>query len=147
MRLGTRTRYGVRALLELALNHGNGVLSTREIATRQQVSLKYLENLLAALRSTDLVRSVRGAQGGHMLARNPAQINLRDVYEALEGTDGFVLCTTCPDVCDRTEICVTREIWDELYVTFVETLASITLEDLTRRDRSKKSAQAAMYHI
>ena len=81
-------RYGARALLELALDNEQGVVSTREIASHQQVSSKYLEHLLASLRSVGLVRSVRGAQGGHALAKPPDEINLRDTH-CFGGNGGF----------------------------------------------------------
>ncbi len=147
MKLGTKTRYGARAMLELALNYEKKVVSTREIARRQRISPKYLENLLASLRSASLVKSVRGAQGGHTLARHPGQINLREIYEALEGTEGFVACTTCPEVCDRTVICATRDIWDQMFRSCMETLAATTLEELARRARNKQAAETVMYYI
>jgi len=71
MKLGTRTRYGTRAMLELPLHYGNGPVSAGEIAARQQLSCKYLEQLLVSLKAAGLVRSVRGTQGGHVLARPP----------------------------------------------------------------------------
>jgi Rrf2 family protein len=147
MKLSTKTRYGTRAMLELALNYEKGTVSTREIATQQRVSPKYLEHVLAPLRSASLIRSVRGAQGGHTLTRRPDQINLREIYDALEGTEGFVACTTCPEVCDRTETCVTREVWDQMYTACMEILESTTLEDLTRRARNNQADQGVMYHI
>lgn len=139
MKLNTKTRYGTRAMLELALNYGKGVVSAGEIATRQQVSPKYLEHLLTALRSANLVRSVRGAQGGHTLTRPPHQINLRQIYDTFEGRDGFVECTTNPEFCDRTEFCVTQDVWDQLHTACMEILESMTLEDLARRVREKQS--------
>ena len=84
MKLGTKTRYGTRAMLELALNYEDehSVVSARDIAVCQQISRKYLEQLLATLRAAGLVRSVRGTNGGHTLARPPDQINLRQIYVA-----------------------------------------------------------------
>ena len=144
MRLSTKARYGARAMLELALNHGEGVVSAREIATRQQVSPKYLEQLLASLRAAGLVRSVRGAQGGHALTRPPDQISLLEVYNVFEGTDGFVACTTCRELCDRADTCVTGEIWGQMYAACTEILASTTLEDLACRARDKQGDRAMM---
>ena len=138
MRLSTRTRYGTSAMLDLALNYEKGVVSVREIAARLQVSPKYLEYLLTSLRSAGLVRSVRGAQGGHMLTRHPDQINLREIYNAFEGTEGLVECTTSPEICDRTDICVTQEVWAQMYAACMEILESTTLEDLACRARNKQ---------
>jgi Rrf2 family cysteine metabolism transcriptional repressor len=147
MRLSTKTRYGARAMLELALHYDERVVSTAEIAEQQRVSRKYLEHLLVALRSAALVRSVRGAQGGHTLARHPAQISLREIYDALEGPEGFVPCVTCPEICDSAQICATREIWSQMFASCMEILDSTSLEDLTRRANQKRCDGDGMYFI
>lgn len=133
--------------MELALNYERGIVSAREIAAQQRVSRKYLEHLLALLSSASLVTSARGAHGGHALARPPAQINLREIFDALEGTEGFVACTTCPEICDRTETCATRDVWARMHAACMEILESTTLEDLARRARRNQSTEAAMYYI
>ena len=135
MKLGTRTRYGTRAMLEMALHYhdGNNPVSAAEIATRQQISAKYLEQLLVALQAAGLVRSVRGTHGGHTLARPPDQINLREIYGVFEGAEGFAACTSCPEICDRTDACVTKTIWDRMYTASMEVLESTTLDVLARR--------------
>ena len=139
MKLGTKTRYSARAMVDLALNYedGNGVVPAGEISTRQQVSPKYLEHLLASLRAAGLVRSVRGAKGGHILTRPPDEINLREIYHVFEGVEGFVECATSPELCDRIDGCVTREVWAQMYDACMEILESTTLEDLARRAREK----------
>ena len=142
MKLSTKMRYSARAMLDLALNYEKGVVSVREIAARQQVSPKYLEYLLTSLRAAGLVRSVRGAQGGHMLTRHPNQISLREIYNAFEGTEGLVECTTSPEICARADGCVTLEIWFKCYAACMEILESTTLEDLARRVRNKQGASA-----
>ena len=150
MKLGTKTRYSSRAMLDLAINYdnGSGLVSTREIAEHQELSPKYLESLLAALRSAGLVRSVRGAQGGHMLNRHPAQINLREIYHVFEGKEGFAECTTSPEYCKRTDGCATREIWAQMYDACMEILELTTLEDLARRARDKRDEpQYSISHI
>lgn len=139
MKLGTKTRYSARAMVELAQNYedGNGVVPAGEISARQQVSPKYLEQLLASLRAAGLVRSVRGAKGGHTLARPPDQIDLREIYHVFEGMEGFVECTTNPGICDKTDACVTHEVWNQMYEACMEILESTTLEDLARRAKEK----------
>ncbi len=139
MKLSTKTRYGTRAMLELALNHEYGAVSVREIAARQSLSHKYLEHLLASLRSAGLVRSVRGAQGGHALTRRPDQIDLREIYHVFEGREGFVECTTSPELCDQTDGCATREIWTQMYAACMAVLESTSLADLAGRAREKQS--------
>ncbi len=140
MKLGTKTRYSARAMVDLALNYENGnrVVPAKEISTRQQVSRKYLEHLLASLHSAGLVRSVRGAQGGHTLTRPPEEINLREIYHVFEGVEGFVECTTSPELCDRIDGCVTREVWTQMYDACMEILESTTLGDLARRAIEKR---------
>jgi Rrf2 family cysteine metabolism transcriptional repressor len=146
MKLGTRTRYSARAMLDLALHYasGNGVVAAKEIAARQQISPKYLEHLLASLRTAGLIRTIRGAQGGHTLARPPGEINLREIYQVFEGTEGFVECTTDPEQCNRSDNCVTQEIWAEMYDASMEILESTTLEDLARRAREKRKSSAVL---
>jgi len=93
MKLGTRTRYSARAMLDLALDHENGseVIPAKEINTRQQVSPKHLEHLLGSLRSAGLARSVRGARGRYTLTRSPDQINLREIYHVSIGNSKEVV--------------------------------------------------------
>ncbi|HSR29811.1 MAG TPA: Rrf2 family transcriptional regulator [Anaerolineae bacterium] len=146
MKLGTKTRYSTRAMLELALNYDSEsrVVSAREIAEHQELSPKYLESLLAALRSAGLVRSVRGTEGGYTLTRPPAQINLREIYHVFEGTEGFVECTTNPEYCKRTDGCATQEVWAEMYDACMEILESTTLEGLARRAKEKRDEPQAI---
>ncbi len=142
MKLSTKTRYGTRAMLDLALNFEKGVVSVRELAARQDVSPKYLEHLLASLRAAGLVRTVRGAQGGHTLTRHPSETNLRQIYSVFEGAEGFVECTTSPEVCDRRDSCVTQDVWADMHLACMEILESTTLEDMARRARNKQRASA-----
>lgn len=138
MRLSTKTRYAARAMLDLALNFEEGLVTVRELAARQAISAKYLEQLLASLRTAGLVRTVRGPRGGHALSKRPAEINLREIYEVFEGTEGLVECTTSPEVCNRREGCATTEIWADMYFACMEILESTTLEDLAHRSRNKQ---------
>jgi Rrf2 family protein len=140
MKLSTKTRYATRAMLDLALNSGEEVVSARELAARQNISAKYLEQLLASLRSAGLVRTVRGARGGHTLSRHAGEINLREIYEVFEGAEGLVECTTSPELCERSDTCVTQDVWAELYDASMEILESITLEELAHRATDTKRA-------
>ena len=133
MKLTTKIRYGTRAMLDLALNSGDGPVSLRDVAERQAVSLKYLERLFATLQSAGLVRAVRGPYGGYQLARPPAQITLRDIYEVLEGTVPPVDCIADPGLCGRSETCVTQEVWAEMFHACMDVLDARTLDDLVVR--------------
>jgi Rrf2 family protein len=147
MKLSTRTRYGVRSVLDLALNQESEPVSLKDIASRQQLPYKYLERMLTTLRTAGFVRSTRGPQGGYTLARPPDRITLREIFDTLEGTEGLVECTTDPQVCDRYDMCVTQEVWARMYAACMEVLESTTLEDLAQRARQKREASAPMYYI
>ena len=125
---------------------GDQPVSLKEIAGRQSLSPKYLERLASSLQRAGLLASVRGARGGYMLSRQPEQINLREVYEALEGDCGFVDCTARLDACEMSSACVTREVWDRMYEAGMEVLESITLADLVQRMQQTDTSQP-MYYI
>jgi len=139
MRLSTRTRYGIRASLELAQNHGRGPLKLKIIARRQDISVKYLEQLMAILKSAGFVRSIRGAKGGYMLAKAPNQIKLSDVFDCLEDPVVTVECTENENYCARAADCIARRVWTQLQEAIKNVLQSITLQDLVDRTKSSKS--------
>jgi Rrf2 family protein len=139
VKLTTKTRYGTRAMLELALHYNTGPISIKDIAVRQSLSQKYLESLLSALQAAGTVRAVRGAKGGYQLSRSPEQINLREIYQSFEGCDGFVECTSNPSACSRSDTCATYGVWREMYDVSMRVLESITLADLVRRTQSREN--------
>jgi len=140
MKLTTKTRYGSRAMLDLALHADSRPASLREIAGRQGLSPKYAEHLLAALQEAGLVQAVRGAHGGYRLARPASEINLRQIYDALEGSGPFVECSTAEGACSRAESCVTREVWTEMFNAAMQVLERTTLAELKHRAREKLDA-------
>ena len=139
MRLSTRTRYGIRAMLELAENVGRGPLQLRIIARRQDMSLKYLDQLMTILKSAGFVRSIRGSKGGYVLARAPEQIKLDDVFNCLEGSVVTVECTANENYCARAPDCVARQIWTQVQEAVMGVLQSITFQDLVDRTKNNKS--------
>jgi len=139
MRLSTRTRYGIRAMLELAENVGRGPLQLRIIAHRQDISVKYLDQLMAILKSAGFVRSIRGAKGGYMLAKAPEQIKLSDVFNCLEGPVVTVECTENENYCARSADCVARQVWTQLQEAVTAVLQSITFKDLVDRTKNNKT--------
>jgi Rrf2 family cysteine metabolism transcriptional repressor len=139
MKLSTRTRYGIRAILELAENYGKGPLQLRAIAQSQEISIKYLEQLMALLKSAGFVRSIRGSKGGYILAKAPNQIRLIDVFNALEGP---VVTTECLDnnsYCQRVADCVARQVWVEVQQAIMTVLQSKTLQDLVDKTKDKRA--------
>ena len=140
MKLSTRTRYGIRAVLELAENYGNGPLQLKIIAQHQEISVKYLEQLMAVLRSAGFVRSIRGSKGGYLLAKAPEQIKLSDIFHCLEGPVVTVECVENESYCTRTNDCVARQIWAELHKSVMGVLQSITLQNLVDRAKHNKAS-------
>jgi len=147
MRLSTKGRYGARAMLDLALNSSEGPVLLREIAKRQEVSEKYLEHSITTLRKAGLVRSIRGARGGYVLAKLPSQIRLSEIMEVLEGSMAPVECVDDPQVCQRAQLCVTRDIWAKMKEAIDNILESITLQDMVERQNRKKNSKAIVYNI
>ncbi|HID12038.1 MAG TPA: Rrf2 family transcriptional regulator [Candidatus Latescibacteria bacterium] len=137
MKLSTRTRYGTRAVLDLAMHHGEGPIFVKDIARRQGISKKYLDHIITALKAAGLVKSFRGAHGGYILAKDPASIKLSDVVQALEGPLTPVDCVDDPSMCPRSPYCVTIEVWADVKRAIFEVLNSLTLQDLVERQGRK----------
>ena len=133
MRLSTRSRYGTRLLLELALKYNQGPVFLKEISISQEISLKYLGQLIIPLKIAGIVRSSRGAHGGYFLAKSPEEIKLSEVVSALEGPIYLVECLENPDICTRNKTCVTRFFWDEINDVFYKTLEGITIGDMVNK--------------
>ena len=146
MKLSTRSRYGIRLLYELALNYGKGYIFLKDISQRQEISEKYLGQLIIPLRTAGFVNSSRGAHGGYSLARDPEKINLYDVVNVLEGSMCIVDCVKEPSVCSRTEICPTRGIWEQFDLSIRNFLEKITLQTLVENQKAGDS-EHLMYNI
>lgn len=147
MKLSTRGRYATRALLDLAFHRDEEPVLLKDIARRQQISLSYLEHLVAPLIAGGIVRSTRGAKGGISLAKSPEEIRLDEVIQLLEGSIDPSECITNPGVCSRSESCVARDVWSELKRAINGVLQSVTLQDLVERQKRKQQSETAMYHI
>ena len=147
MKLSTRSRYGTRALLELALHREDEPVFLKDIARRQEISLSYLEQLMAPLIAGRIIRSTKGPRGGISLVKNPEDIRLSDIIQLLEGSLAPVECINNPDCCDRSESCVTRDVWNELKMVMDGVLESTTLQDLVERHKKKNKAEPAMFYI
>ena len=137
MKITARTEYATLAVLELALREGASHIQAKEIAERQSIPLKFLEQILSQLRTAGVVKSVRGASGGYSLARAASKISLKDVVAAVEGD----LRGTETVVKDRTAL----SVWQELQEEFLIRLASISFRDLV--DRKLKESQIPNFQI
>ena len=130
MKLTTRSRYGTRMILDMALHGQNGPVRIKDIAARQGVSVKYLEKLVRDLKEAGFVRSRRGPRGGHELDKPLAAISVGDIVRALEGDLSLVECGDEAGPCPRQVDCLTRGVWMEASRAMHEKLDSITLADL-----------------
>ena len=130
MKLSTRSRYGTRALIEIARNYNRGPTKRKDIARTQGISEGYLESILSSLRAQHVVRTVRGSNGGFALERRPDKVTLLEIVRALEGGTAPIECVETPDICDRSADCAAREAWKRLHEAQNETLRGMTLQDL-----------------
>ena len=128
----------MRAILELAANYGKGPLQTHVIAKQQDISVKYLEQLMAILKASGLIRSIRGAKGGYILAKKPDQIKLSEVFYGLEGPVVTVECLEDQSLCTRVADCISRQLWAQVQEAITNVLQSMTLQDLMDKAKEKK---------
>jgi len=147
MRLSTKGRYGVRALVDIALNSDGGPVLLKDIARRQEISAQYLEHLVAPLIRAGILRSIRGAKGGITLAKPPEEISLSRVIEVLEGSVAPVECVDNPALCARSDECVTRDVWSDIKAAIMGVLESLTLKDLMDRQKAKAPSKSGTYSI
>lgn len=140
MKLSTRSRYGTRMMLDLAEHYDDGPVHIGEIAKRQDISVKYLEQLIIPLKKAKYIESVRGPKGGHKLARPPEEITIGEIVELLEGGINLSDCIENPDICDRSETCLTRNIWETATGAVYRELNAVTLSDITKPKSRQPSA-------
>jgi len=140
MKISTKGRYGLRTLMDIALHQHNGPVPLNDIAERQGISAKYLWQVMNPLRTAGVVNVVRGAHGGYSLAKPPEQVTLLDLVEVLEGPVSIVDCVQVPENCERTLICASRTIWDEINSSLIAALRGITLAEVIERQRGVTEA-------
>lgn len=127
MKLSTRSRYGTRMMLDLAKHFDEGPVQINEISKRESLSVKYLEQLVIPLKKAGLIKSVRGPKGGHMLNKVPDKITVGDIVRILEGGIDLCNCIENPESCNRTDHCLTRDVWGEATKAMYGKLDSVTL--------------------
>ena len=136
MKISTKGRYVLRMLLDLAEHRGEGYIALKDIAKRQGISKKYLEQIIPLLNNTDILVASRGYQGGYMLAKSPDMYTVGDILRITEGSIAPVSCLEgCITVCDRDDQCMTLYVWEGLEKVIAEYLDSITLQDILDRHR------------
>ena len=135
MKLSTRSRYGTRMMLDMAQHCKEGPVQIGDIARRQEISVKYLEQLIIPLKKANYIKSVRGPKGGHMLAKSPEEITVGEIVNLLEGGINLIDCIENPDTCNRSNICLTRGVWQEATEAMYDKLNSITLSELIEKGK------------
>ncbi len=130
MQLSTKVRYASRAMIELALNYKADPIQLNDIACKQDISVKYLEQIMAPLRARGFVRTQKGSRGGYHLAKKPSEITLYDIVESIEGSMAPVACVDNEFSCDRINVCVTRSVWHRVKDAIKAELEAKTLADL-----------------
>jgi Rrf2 family protein len=117
-------------MLDLAQHYDEGPVQIRNVSKRENISVKYLEQLIIPLKKANFIKSVRGPKGGHMLAKPPEAITIGEIVRVLEGGINLSSCIENPEVCDRTSDCLTRDLWEETTKAMYEKLNSATLSTL-----------------
>lgn len=147
MKVSTKSRYGLRAIIVLAEYYNIKSLTIKEISKKENISLKYLESIFTVLRNAGFITGTRGASGGYSLAIDPGKINLFELLTALEGNLTPVECIINPQLCKKHSICATIELWKEIYNKTADLLKNKTLADLLSVKMEKKSGQFNIYYI
>jgi Rrf2 family protein len=127
-------------MMVLGINGHNGPIFLKDIARSEEISEKYLSQIIIPLKAKGLVNTFRGAHGGYMLSRAASEITLKEIIEPLEGDVSLVDCVKNPEVCGRSTECVTREVWNEMSSLLSGFLEKITLDDLVRKYEKRHSA-------
>ena len=138
MKISTKGRYALRMMIDLAQNQGDGYVSLKDIANRQEISKKYLEQIVAILNKPDVLRTNRGYQGGYKLAKAPSKYTVGEILRLTEGSLSPVSCLDHdPIECERSADCITLPIWQGLKKAIGDYLDGITLQDILDMQREK----------
>jgi Rrf2 family transcriptional regulator, cysteine metabolism repressor len=143
MKISTKGRYGLMAMIDLAIHYSEGQVTLSSIAQRQEISESYLEQLLNTLKKAGLANSTRGHQGGYVLAKDPAEITLFSIVEVLEGTLSPIHCIDKGQIleCNRKDVCASKCVWEKVRNSICNALETITLKELA--DQQKKLYEEA----
>ena len=148
MKVSTKGRYGLRAMMDLAAHQSDGKpVFLSEIAKRQGISEKYLEHIFSTLKTNGLIVAMRGRKGGFLLNKPASEITASTIVNILEGPCELVDCVSKPTTCDRSESCASRDIWSLLGSKIDEVLSGFTLEQLVVMQENKSHKENTMYYI
>lgn len=140
MKLSTRSRYGTRILVELSRQGVEKPVQVSQISKNQEIPVKYVEQLIRVLKQAELVTSVRGPKGGHVIAKHPSEITLGQLVRLFEGQSELVACISEPEKCDMSDDCRVRLVWMKATEALYEILDATTIEDVTQTNPAEISA-------
>ena len=148
MKFNTKIRYGLRTMIELAMHWmGKGVFQ-KEISERQEISFKYLDQIIAPLKASGLVENAEERMSGYMLAKEPDKISVYDIYKAFDPELTIIDCLAGEGICKRDRLCAARDFWDKLNKLIVEYLKSTNLKELAKKqEKINESETASMFYI
>lgn len=138
MKISTKGRYAVLVMLDLALNNTGACIKVKDIATRQNISEKYLEQIIAMLNKAGFVNSVRGAQGGYRIAREPEYYTIGMILRLTEGSMAPVACLDEGNECEQCDTCETLEVWKDLYAAINNVIDNVTIADLVAKRQQRE---------
>lgn len=149
MKLSTKARYGMRAMVDLALHYEKGPILLKDIAKRQEVSMKYLDHIISTLRANGLIESAKTRHSGYVVSRAPCQIKTYEIIKAVEGSLAPVDCVDDPKICHRADFCATLNLWKKLKKSMRDVLEGVTLEDLAKEQKKiiEQKTKGQMYYI
>jgi Rrf2 family transcriptional regulator, iron-sulfur cluster assembly transcription factor len=147
MKLSTKSRYGTRLMLDMAEHYQDGHIHLANVARRQGISVKYLEQIIIPLKKAGYIRSLRGPKGGHTLTRPPEEITVGEIVALLEEGDSLVECAERSSVCERSPTCPTRLIWQAAARAMFDKLNTITLADLLRQGQALAGEAQELRHV
>ena len=142
MKISTKGRYALRLMLDIALHPDEAPVSLGDVSQRQEISVKYLEQLVSPLTRAGLLRSVRGAGGGYLLTRKPCDYTAGEILRTLEGSMAPVSCCDSGECCDHKDICVTIDLWRDIQAAVDSVVNAVTLQDLVEKYYVKQAAAA-----
>ncbi|MFQ5712655.1 MAG: RrF2 family transcriptional regulator [Candidatus Scalinduaceae bacterium] len=150
MKLSSKTEYAILALLELGQRYGKGFVLSRDIASTRGIPESFIERILLTLRNGGVIVSVRGAKGGHCLAKDPSKISVREVIEMFEGSLAPIDCvneriSSISASCSVEGSCVLKDLWQKMYDAMLASIENTTIKDLITQEGTQK--EGAMYYI
>lgn len=146
MKFSTRTRYGLRALIDIGLNQKEKPVFVKDIARRQNISERYLEHIMLLLKNAGILKSKKGGKGGYEFLKKPSEISVREIFEILEGKISPVECVEKKEICARSDNCAARDLWCRIRDEIVKILNKVTLETLIEQQKKKNKKEKIIFY-